>query len=284
MFHIAFILVMFLYQFASGCMITLALMPLKEVDIQFYRLSSGLSAILMAIGLGLHFYYPFELPQSFGVTRQMQGYWPQICTGLYIAFFVAIGILYLRMRLKQAGGAKAILRICAVLATLALLSEGMVYRPQLLYGGLKAAVLPLHFLSGAMFLGVFLLAMVFGHWYLVKSMPKRLLARMAELLIVVLVFRIVVVLGTFWVYYSMVGGGQQMLDTLMNIAGGHGIFFWERMLAGLGIPAVLSYMIWKTAKLGANQSATGLLYVGVVFVIIGEMISKYILLLSGIPI
>jgi len=186
--------------------------------------------------------------------------------------------------LQKLGGAKAILRICAILATLALLSEGMVYRPQLLYGGLKAAVLPLHFLSGAMFLGVFLLAMVFGHWYLVKSMPKRLLARMAELLIVVLVFRIVVVLGTFWVYYSMVGGGQQMLDTLMNIAGGHGIFFWERMLAGLGIPAVLSYMIWKTAKLGANQSATGLLYVGVVFVIIGEMISKYILLLSGIPI
>jgi hypothetical protein len=56
------------------------------------------------------------------------------------------------------------------------------------------------------------------------------------------------------------------------------------MLAGLGIPAVLSYMIWKTAKIGANQSATGLLYVGVVFVIIGEMVSKYIFLLSGIPI
>ena len=38
---------------------------------------------------------------------------------------------------------------------------------------------------------------------------------------------------------------------ILAVAGG--LFFWQRMLAGLGIPAVLSYMIWKTAKLGANH-------------------------------
>ncbi len=284
MFHISFILVMFLYQFAAGCMITLALMPLKEVDIQFYRLSSGLTSLLMAIGLFLQFYYPFELPQSFGVSRGEQGPWPVLALSLYGAFFLINLILYLRMRQKKAEGAKAILRVTATLAALALLAEGMVYRPQLLHGGFKNAVLPLHYLSAAMFLGVFLLAMVFGHWYLVKSMPKRLLARMAELLIVVLVFRILVVLATFWIYYSLVPGGREILQGLMDIGRGHGIFFWERTLAGLGLPALLSVMIWKTAKLGANQSATGLLYVGVVFVIIGELISKYIFLLSGIPI
>ena len=51
-----------------------------------------------------------------------------------------------------------------------------------------------------------------------------------------------------------------------------------------GIPLVLSFMIWSTARMGANQSATGLLYVGVVFVIIGEIISKYMFVMSGIPI
>ncbi|MFO1463563.1 MAG: hypothetical protein U1F66_07270 [bacterium] len=284
MYHVSFILVMFLYQFSVGCMILLALMPLKEVDIQFYRLASGLSALLTAIGLFLNLYYPFELPQSFGVVRVQQGPWPQIALGLYIAFFAASFFLYVRMRMKRAAGAKLLVRTTAVIGALSLVAEGLVYRTQDLYGGLKNFVLPLHFLTAAMFLGVFVLAMIFGHWYLVKSMPKRLLARMAELLIVILIARLLVVLATFWIYSSQVPSGAAVLDQLMDMWKGHGIFFWQRMLAGLGIPAVLSYMIWKTAKLGANQSATGLLYVGVVFVIIGEMISKYIFLLSSIPI
>lgn len=284
MFHVSFILVMFLYQFSVGCMILLALMPLKEVDTEFYRLSSGLSSLLMALGIFLNLYYPFQLPQSFQVSAAQQWHWPQITLVLDIAFFLGSLVLYLRMRWKQVAAAKAILRCTAVLGALALVAEGLLYRPAALYGGFKNLLLPLHFLSAALFVGVFLLAMVFGHWYLVKSMPKRLLARMAEMLIVVLVLRVLVVLGTFWVYYNSVPGGSEALDGLMDITRGHGLFFWQRMAAGLGIPAVLSYMIWKTAKLGANQSATGLLYVGVVFVIIGEMISKYIFLLSGIPI
>ncbi len=284
MYHISFILVMFLYQFSVGCMILLALMPLKDVDIEFYRLASGLSALLTAVGLFLNIYYPFELPKSFGVERLQQGLWPQVTLGLYIAFFAVSFFLYLRMRLEKSAGAKLLVRLSAAIGALSLIAEGMVYRTQDLYGGLKNFVLPLHFLTAAMFLGVFVLAMIFGHWYLVKSMPKRLLARMAELLIVILIARLLVVLATFWIYSSQVASGHAVLDQLMDMWRGHGLFFWQRMLAGLGIPAVLSYMIWKTAKLGANQSATGLLYVGVVFVIIGEMISKYIFLLSSIPI
>lgn len=284
MYHVSFILVMFLYQFSVGCMILLALMPLKEVDIQFYRLASGLSALLTAVGLFLNIYYPFELPQSFGVQRVQQGVWPQVTLGLYIAFFAVSFLLYLRMRWQKAEGAKLLVRLSALVGGLALVAEGFLYRTQDLFGGLKNFVLPLHFLTAAMFLGVFVLAMIFGHWYLVKSMPKRLLARMAELLIFILAARLLVVLATFWIYSSQVSSGAAAIDQLMDLWKGHGLFFWQRMLAGLGIPAVLSYMIWKTAKLGANQSATGLLYVGVVFVIIGEMISKYIFLLSSIPI
>ncbi len=264
-------------------MILLALMPLTEVDVKFYQLSSGLSSLLMVLGLFFAIYYPFSLPQNFLVTEVQQGYWPQITLGLDFAFFALSFLLYLRMRMKKVEGAKFILRVTALTGVLALIAEGFVYRPAQLYGGLKSLVLPLHFVSASMFLGVFLLAMVFGHWYLVKSMPKRLLSRMAEMLIVVLVVRVVVVLATLWVYYSRIPGGQEAISMLMDISKGHGLFFWQRMLAGLGIPLILSTMIWKTAKIGANQSATGLLYVGVVFVIIGEMISKYLFLISGIP-
>ena len=284
MFNVSFILVMFLFQFAVGCMILLAMMPLKEVDLKFFQLSSGLSAFLTAIGLGLALYYPFALPQSFLVQASEQVYWSKLALGFYVAFFVLSFFLYLRIRLKKESGAKFLLRLTALVGTAALAVEGLLYRPLSLYGGFKNIVLPLHFITAAMFLGVFVLAMIFGHWYLVKSMPKRLLRRMAELLILVLIARILVVAGTYWVYYTQVSGGSQAFAALMDISHGHGLFFWQRVAVGLAVPAVLSYMIWATAKIGANQSATGLLYVGVVFVIIGEIISKYIFLLSGIPI
>ncbi len=284
MFHISFILVLFLYQMSVGCMCTLAVMPLTQVDLKFYQLSSGLSALFMAAALGLSIYYPFELPQSFGVPPVNSIIWSRVAMGIFFAYLTLNFILYLRMRFKKKEGAKGLVRAAAMVGVAALVTEAWVYRPAHLYGGFKSWVLPLDFLTSAMFLGVFLLAMVFGHWYLVKSMPKKLLRRMAEVLIVVLAARLLAVGTTLAVFASQVKGGDVVLDSLMDISQGHGIFFWQRMLAGLGIPLVLSYLIWATAKIGANQSATGLLYVGVVFVIIGEIISKYMFMLSGIPI
>lgn len=284
MFNISFILVLFLYQLSVGIILTLAVMPLKEVDRKFYQLSSGLAAFLVAIALGMVIYYPFELPQNFGVSPGQLGGLPQWALGLFLAYLALLLTTYVRLRLKKIGAAKALVRASAALGSLALVVQGLVYRPASLYGGLKAWVMPIDFLTAAMFLGVFMLAMVFGHWYLVQAMPKRLLRRMTEILILILVIRVLVVGGSLWVYASQVAGGAEAISNLMDMWQGHGMFFWQRILTGLAIPLILSYMIYSTAKMGANQSATGLLYVGVVFVIIGEMISKYMFVMSGIPI
>ena len=284
MFNVSFILVLFLYQLSVGCILTLSLMPLKEVDRKFYQLSCGLGSILMAIGLGFSLYYPFELPKNFGVSSGQLGILPKVALGLFFAYLAVIFLTYVRLRMKKVAFAKGLVRIGALLGTLALICEGLVYRPASLYGGIKNWVMPLDFITAALFLGVFMLAMVFGHWYLVQAMPKRLLRRMTEILIVILLVRILVVGGSLWIYAANVQGGMEALHSLMDIWNGHGMFFWQRVLTGLGIPLVLSFMIWQTAKIGANQSATGLLYVGVVFVIIGEIISKYMFMMSGIPI
>jgi hypothetical protein len=284
MFHISFILVLFLYQLAVGCVLVLAMMPLKEVDRRFYQLSCGLSSIFMAVALGLAFYYPFDLPKNFNVSVEQLNGWPRVATGFFLAFLSVVFWTYVRLRRNIIAHAKGFVRFAALLGVLALAMEGLVFRPASLYGGLKALVMPVDFITAAAFLGVFMLAMVFGHWYLVQAMPKSLLRRMTEILFVILVIRILVVGGSLWVYAVGVQGGAEAIRGMMDIFHGHGLFFWQRILTGLGIPLILSYMIWATARIGANQSATGLLYVGVVFVIIGEIISKYMFILSGIPI
>ena len=60
-----------------------------------------------------------------------------------------------------------------------------------------------------------------------------------------------------------------------------GIFFWQRLLFGLIGPVVLAYMTWETAKLRSTQSATGILYVDLFMVMVGELVAKYPVLGHG---
>ena len=52
---------------------------------------------------------------------------------------------------------------------------------------------------------------------------------------------------------------------------------------GLLGPLALSYFIWRTAEMKSNQAATGLLYVALVFVLIGELLSSYLTVATGFP-
>jgi len=63
-----------------------------------------------------------------------------------------------------------------------------------------------------------------------------------------------------------------------------GIFFWQRVLFGLAGPAVLSYLTWQTAKIRSTQSATGILYVDFFTVVVGEVLAKYIVLATHVPV
>jgi hypothetical protein len=63
-----------------------------------------------------------------------------------------------------------------------------------------------------------------------------------------------------------------------------GVFFWQRVLFGLAGPALLSYLTWETAKIRSTQSATGILYVDFFTVVVGEVLAKYILLATRVPV
>ena len=62
-----------------------------------------------------------------------------------------------------------------------------------------------------------------------------------------------------------------------------GIFLTMRWAWGLLAPIGLGYFIWDTVRLSSTRSATGILYVAVVFVLIGETMAQYLLYFHGIP-
>ena len=140
------------------------------------------------------------------------------------------------------------------------------------------------FLSSAALLGGACTAMILGHWYLViPSLPASHLQSIVKLHMASMVVRVAVVIAAtvFAIATWQPGLGPSFRHYITSAAG---IFFWQRVLFGLCGPALLSYLTWETAKIQSTQSATGILYVDFFTVVVGEVLAKYILLSTRVPV
>ncbi len=133
-------------------------------------------------------------------------------------------------------------------------------------------------LLGGLFFAAVLLTMNLGHWYLVsRSLPFRLLARGAIL------FALLALLRTLLLAAAILADpSREGLSALLSLER-EALFFLFRVTWGILGPLALSYFIWKTADMKSNQAATGLLYVALVFVLIGELLSSYLTVATGFP-
>lgn len=140
------------------------------------------------------------------------------------------------------------------------------------------------FLSSAALLGGACTAMILGHWYLViPSLHVSHLQSIVKVHIISMVIRVAVVAAAVFLAITtwQPGLGPSFRHYIMSISG---IFFWQRVLFGLGGPALLSYLTWETAKIRSTQSATGILYVDFFTVVVGEVLAKYLLLATRVAV
>jgi hypothetical protein len=131
---------------------------------------------------------------------------------------------------------------------------------------------------GALFFGAVLLVMNLGHWYLVsRSLPFTLRAGGASLFPALAIARTLTLAAAV-----AVNPAPEGLASLLSLEK-DALFFLFRVAWGILGPLALSYFIWKTADMRSNQAATGLLYVALVFVLIGELLSSYLTVVTGFP-
>jgi hypothetical protein len=144
-------------------------------------------------------------------------------------------------------------------------------------GAYHAAVKPPHVawsVAGAIasiaLLGSVNLAMLLGHWYLVvRGMPIDPLKRLTIATLAAAILKIALVLVVVIVAWPP----PALKD----------IFFWMRSGWGLLGPLALFPMVWGTVKLRSTMAATGILYVDVVAVIIGEVLGGWLSALAHLP-
>jgi hypothetical protein len=131
----------------------------------------------------------------------------------------------------------------------------------------EVAIGCLDLISSSLLLGVTATAMFLGHWYLntptmqLRPLRRLILAMMAAVLLRGLVSGA----GLFW--------HSQLTGTMHTT---FWIFVGMRWLCGLVGTFLLAVMAWYTLKVPNTQSATGILYAGVVLALIGELTSQFL--------
>lgn len=128
--------------------------------------------------------------------------------------------------------------------------------------------------TSAALLGTATTAMLMGHSYLIApAMSLTPLLRLLAALFVATAARLLVAAAALWFW-----------------TGGHSLFnledetvLWLPVRWGLGFvgPLVLGYLAWQTARMRSTQSATGILYVVVIFCFLGELTGQLLLGSTG---
>ncbi len=181
--------------------------------------------------------------------------WPVLAAlgaALGLAF---LGSLSWSLEGAPGGTALLVLALLALLAGLALHETAPPASPaRALLGGLTSAA----------YLGAALTAMLLGHSYLIA--PAMSIAPLMRILAA-----LALALGA----RALVDGGA-----LGHWTAGHSlgtlegdVLLWlpVRWAVGFVAPLVLTWMAWQTARIRSTQSATGILYVVVIFCFLGEL-------------
>jgi protein NrfD len=259
------VLFLFLAHLAVGIAFTLMLVS-GEAGIKFFRLNSGLAAILLIIGIAFR---PADAPRDLAWIALL------VAAAALVLYWATIGRALTRIRTAIMGVAAAAGTLALVLQALALSADRAT--------GIQALTIA-SFLTSAGLLGGACTAMILGHWYLIlPSMQVSHLQSIVKVHIISMVLRVVVVAAAVLMAIMtwQPGLGPSFRHYILSSGG---IFFWQRVLFGLFGPALLSYLTWETAKIRSTQSATGILYVDFFTVVVGEVLAKYLLLATRVPV
>ncbi len=117
--------------------------------------------------------------------------------------------------------------------------------------------------TSGLVLGLTIAAMFLGHWYL--NSPTMAIGPLQ---------RLVVLMGAAVVVRALVAGGAL---ALLISSGWPSTTTWLflalRWLSGIVGALVLAVMTWQTLKIPNTQSATGILYVGVIVTFLSELLA-----------
>jgi hypothetical protein len=259
-------------ELAVGGFLCLSVLPFQEIERGFYKSSAAvfLTAALAMIGAKLALLVRAAPPWS-SVSVIETGAWMLFTTAATVYLYSLWGDPYR-------------LRALAYLATLGTglvalaISASRFSAPGL--GPVALLLYPASFAASAAVLGTSVTGMLLGHWYLIDTgMSLRPLERVLRAFVVALICQLALlalVLALFVVTASPEA-------TLAQLWSAHGPALAARLVLGPVAALGIAALITRTLAIPQTMAATGLFYIAVLAVAVGEMLSRLLLLRTALP-
>jgi len=249
---------------AWGCLVLLPFVALREIGQGFYRFFGFMCVALQTLAIGLLLMAGSDLEPAYKNAAMVLG---------VSLFFTLCFTVALRIRRQW------FLWSCFGLAVISGLGA-IVYFPWV--GQAQWILLAIHALIAALVMGVVILAMMLGHWYLVT--PKLSITPLKRYSNSYILLTVLTALELVLNYTRYVGWGNEPLtEAGKHLYYGEILFVLFRVAWGILPPLGMAYWIWETVRLKSTQSATGILYAAMVCTMIGEGMGLYLTLATGVP-
>ncbi len=257
----------FVLALGAGTTGLLLLLPRAQLTPAFFRLHGWIGLALGGIAVGLRW-----TDFGSGGGPAIQAAW------LTVGYCV---LVFLQILAADWPKPSSILLLLATLSAGAgLLADGP--RIDGTDWSLASTTLGVDLISAAFALGSANVAMLLGHWYLVGSdLPIHLLQRVILALGLALALRLVLPIAL-----TIVGGHplpESAERSTSEFLLGDGLFALMKLALGIALPGALTWMSYQCARLRSTMAATGILYVALVFVLVGELISTYLIATLSLP-
>ncbi len=256
-------------QLAVGGLAALAVPPFGGLERGFYKSSAG-------VFLGCAVVY---LAGAIDLTLRAGVAIGHLEIALWAAFTVALAV-YLASLWGEVGRRRArAFSTALLLGLVALGASAGRYRVGPL---LSPATLlyPLAFATGALALGAVATGMLLGHWYLIDlGLSIEPMRRLFRYFVAVVVVHLAVLAVTILVM-AITPAGAAAATTLWR---DHLPLLAARFLLGPLAALGFAVMIHRTLQIPQTMAATGLFYIAILFVLVGELLGRLILFRTSLP-
>jgi hypothetical protein len=265
----------FLCQLAVGGLFALSATPFHELDRGFYKSTGGVLLLISVLALwGKSSFYWASLVHDFTLATAAEA----VCHLIFVLCFAGyiVSLWGENQRFRAHSFSAAILT--GFLALLLGIHE-FYTAPAL---SVETLVYAISFFLSALLLGSVTVGMLIGHWYLIDTGQNlEPFIRIFKFFVIALIAQSVFFgISTVMLYFF---GSPQSLTGLESLWPSHSMLLVMRILAGQITPLLLAWMIWRTLLIPHTMAATGLFYIALLGVFVGELLGRQILALTSLP-
>jgi uncharacterized membrane protein YiaA len=265
----------FFYQVALGGLFAIAATPFHELDRAFYKSTGGVLFVIALLGLaGQSPFYWQAVTTKFTIATAAQVFFHAAFVLCFAAYLVSLWTDRQYLRARSFSSA-----ILTGLAGLILIALNYCNAPLF---SLEIVFYVIAFFLSALLLGSVTVGMLIGHWYLIDTGQSiDPFVRIYKFFVVALLFQSgFLLISALGIYFA---GTPSSVASLKMLWTKNSTLLGTRIVIGQAAPLVLSWMIWRTLKIPHTMAATGLFYIALLGVFVGEILGRQILTLSSLP-